>query len=136
MTHHEQLERLLEGLTPAGPPEELEHETLARAAAALERAPSPPLDPRRSLWINRPLRLAWIAAVALLLAGHLAVSLWQHQSMPAGQSLLETRKTQRELVGDLPQIAMRRITWEPRTTAPGMSAGLTPGSVQGKERKP
>ena len=66
------VERLFDGLEPAPPPAELRSRALnaARARSALQSG----ADLWSRLWNHRGLRLAWAAAVVVLLAGHLAVS--------------------------------------------------------------
>jgi hypothetical protein len=67
------IERLLATLEPPRPPEELRARVLSRARAALA-APAPRGLCTR-LFESRPLRLGWGAAVALLVAGHVVVSI-------------------------------------------------------------
>jgi hypothetical protein len=66
------VERLFDGLEPAPPPAELRSRALnaARARSALQ----PDADLWSRLWNHRGLRLAWAAAVVVLLAGHIVVS--------------------------------------------------------------
>jgi hypothetical protein len=66
------LERLLVGLEPPPPPAGLRVRAVAAARERMAAAPAPDLWSR--IWTNRGLRLAWAAAVALLLAAHVLVS--------------------------------------------------------------
>ncbi len=63
------IEKLFEGLEPPPPPPQLRSRVLA--AARERKAETPDLWSR--IWKHRGLRLAWAAAVVLLLAGHLLV---------------------------------------------------------------
>jgi len=67
-----ELERLLPGLEPPPPPASLRARALGAACERLAAEPAPDLWWR--IWNNRGLRLAWAAAVVLLLAGHVVVS--------------------------------------------------------------
>jgi hypothetical protein len=69
--HHE-LERLLAGLEPPPPPGGLRARAVAAARERMAAAPAPDLWSR--IWNNRGLRVAWAAAVVLLLAAHVLVS--------------------------------------------------------------
>jgi hypothetical protein len=69
---HHDLERLLAGLEPPPPPAGLRAQAVAAARERLAAAPAP--DPWSRIWNNRALRLAWAAAVVLLLAAHALVS--------------------------------------------------------------
>jgi len=69
---HHDLERLLAGLEPPPPPAGLRVRAVAAARERMAAAPAPDLWTR--IWNNRGLRLAWAAAVVLLLAGHALVS--------------------------------------------------------------
>ena len=70
--NHPAAERLFEGLEPEPPPDELRSRALnaARARSAVESD----ADAWSILWNHRGLRLAWAAAILVLLAGHIAVS--------------------------------------------------------------
>ena len=57
------------GARPPGAPEELRSRTLAAAATEFHRRSHCELR----AWANWPLRIAWAAAVVLLLVGHLVV---------------------------------------------------------------
>lgn len=59
----------LAGLVPPGAPPELKARVLAASRAALLAGPGRP-DRWSLLWESRPLRLAWVASLLLLLAGH------------------------------------------------------------------
>lgn len=65
----------LRGLRPPPPPVALRTATLAAAELARAAGAPPPVRPALidRLWESRPLRWAWLAAVAALLAGHLAL---------------------------------------------------------------
>jgi hypothetical protein len=69
---HHDLERLLAGLEPPPPPAGLRVRAVAAARERMAAAPDPDLWLR--IWNHRGLRLAWAAAVVLLLAGHVLVS--------------------------------------------------------------
>jgi len=60
-----------QGMRPQRPPAELRPRALAAAAAAISH-PRPDLWSR--LWMNRPLRVAWAAALVLLVSGHFVVT--------------------------------------------------------------
>ncbi len=66
-----ELERLLPGLEPPPPPAGLRGRAVAAARERIAAAPAPDLWSK--IWNNRALRLAWVGAVALLLAGHVLV---------------------------------------------------------------
>jgi hypothetical protein len=70
--NHDPVERLLAALAPPPPPEELRARALVRARAALAAPARPDLFTR--LFESRPLRVAWGAAVALLVLGHVVLS--------------------------------------------------------------
>ena len=61
---------LFRDLHPERPPAELRTRALTAAAEALERES----NIWTRLWSSRPVRLAWAAAVVLLIGGHLAVA--------------------------------------------------------------
>jgi len=65
------LERVLPGLEPPPPPAGLRARAVAAARERMVAAPAPDLWTR--IWNNRALRLAWAAAVTLLLAAHAMV---------------------------------------------------------------
>ncbi|MDX2437312.1 MAG: hypothetical protein QNL88_09705 [Acidobacteriota bacterium] len=65
-------ERLLMGLEPPPPPADLRARALAAARQRLAETPAPDLWSK--IWHSSGLRLAWAAAVVLLLAGHVLVS--------------------------------------------------------------
>jgi hypothetical protein len=65
-------ERLLQGLEPPQPPADLRAQVLAAARQRLAVTPVPDLWSK--IWHHNGLRLAWAAAVVLLLAGHVLVS--------------------------------------------------------------
>lgn len=68
------MDRLLAGLVPTPPPPETRERALAaaREVGALETEPE---DAWSRLWQSRPARLAWGAAVAVLLLAHAVLSL-------------------------------------------------------------
>lgn len=66
------VDRLLEGLEPPPPPADLRARTLRAAGERMTEAPPP--DLWWKIWNNRGLRLAWVAAVVLLVAGHILLS--------------------------------------------------------------
>ena len=61
---------LFRDLLPGRAPEELR----ARVLSAVTEVMSRERDVWTRLWSSRPIRLAWAAAVALLIGGHLAVA--------------------------------------------------------------
>ncbi len=65
-------EDLLNGLEPPQPPAGLRARALAAARQRMAETPAP--DPWSMIWHHGGLRLAWAAAVVLLLAGHVLVS--------------------------------------------------------------
>jgi hypothetical protein len=71
MSDHDRFNEL-DGLRPTGPPPQVRDEVLSAATAAMARQPVADLWDR--LWSNRPLRLAWAAAAALLVVGHVAIT--------------------------------------------------------------
>jgi hypothetical protein len=69
----ELLDRLFAGLEPTRPPAHLRARVLALERAAVQRADPPDVWAR--LWKSRSLRLAWTAAILLLVLAHTAISL-------------------------------------------------------------
>ena len=65
------VERLMQGLEPPSPPPDLRSKVLAAARARM--AGEPATDVWSMIWNNRGIRLAWAAAVVLLVAGHAMV---------------------------------------------------------------
>jgi len=65
------VERLMNGLEPPQPPPDLRSRALAAARARV--AGEPASDVWSMIWNNRGVRLAWAAAVVLLVAGHAMV---------------------------------------------------------------
>ena len=61
-------ERLMDGLEPPQPRPDLRSRTLAAARARMSPESTPDIWSR--IWNHRGLRLAWVAAVVLLVAGH------------------------------------------------------------------
>jgi len=70
--HDHEDERLFVGLEPPPPPADLRARTQAAAREAMARPSAPDVWSR--IWHHRGLRLAWAAAVVLLLAGHVLVN--------------------------------------------------------------
>mgnify|MGYP001816489070 CR=1 FL=1 len=66
------IERLLAGLQPPTPPQELRSSVLATARQRMGTETA--LDVWSRLWNHNGLRLAWAASVVLLLAGHVLVN--------------------------------------------------------------
>jgi len=66
-------EHLMEGLEPPQPPPELRSKTLAAARERLAGEAAPDVWSR--IWNHRKFRLAWAAAVVVLLAGHVLATL-------------------------------------------------------------
>jgi hypothetical protein len=67
------VERLMERLEPPQPPPDLRSKALAAARARMCAEPTPEIWSR--IWNHRGLRLAWVAAVVLLVAGHAIITL-------------------------------------------------------------
>ena len=65
-------ENLFAGFEPPPPPADLRAPTLAAARDRMARPPVPDVWSR--VWRHRGLRVAWAAAVVLLLAGHVLVN--------------------------------------------------------------
>ena len=63
------VDRLFEGLETPAPPQHLR----ARVLSAARAEKSDTVDLWTRIWINRPLRLAWAAALVVLLAAHVVV---------------------------------------------------------------
>lgn len=72
--HDPSISTLLGDLETPAPPPALRRMALQAAAEALDHEPSAGLLAR--IWESRGLRLAWVACVVVLLAGHLLVSLY------------------------------------------------------------
>jgi hypothetical protein len=66
------VDRWLDGLAPSQPPAELRSKVLAVARDRMASAEAS--DSWSAAWRSRGLRLAWAAAVAMLLAGHVVIS--------------------------------------------------------------
>lgn len=71
-TESHEAETVLRGLQPPPPPTDLRRRALAAARERMAAEPVP--DAWWRIWNNRGLRVAWVAAVAMLLAGHVLVS--------------------------------------------------------------
>jgi hypothetical protein len=65
-------ERLMGTLEPPQPPPDLRSKALAAARARMSAEPIPDIWSR--VWNHRGLRLAWAAAVVLLVAGHALIA--------------------------------------------------------------
>ena len=65
------VERLMESLEPPQPPTDLRSKALAAARGRMSAESTP--DTWSRVWNHRGLRLAWAAAVVLLVAGHAVV---------------------------------------------------------------
>ena len=65
------VDRLMEGLEPLQPPPDLRSTVLDAARARI--VAEPVADVWSMIWNNRGIRLAWAAAVVLLVAGHAMV---------------------------------------------------------------
>jgi hypothetical protein len=74
MTTTDPVRRLLDRVELPPPPADLEARSLAAARTAMARTPVRP-DLWTRLWDSRPARLAWAAAVAGLVLGHVVLSL-------------------------------------------------------------
>ena len=78
------VDMLMEGFEPPQPPPELRAKTLAAARKRLEMRAVP--DTWSKIWNHRGLRLAWVASVMVLLAGHVVATL-----SPAGPHMSADR---------------------------------------------
>ncbi len=90
-------ERLFEGLEPAPPPAELRSRALQAARSRVGVIPDEDLWSR--LWNHRGLRLAWVASVVLLLAGHIAMSSPILGGGPTGNTVLVADRGGDEYLG-------------------------------------
>lgn len=114
----------LAGLAPPAAPPELREKVLAAARAALLEPPPSP-DAWSRLWESRVARLAWAAAVLLLLGGHALVSRSHEDRTPAPTSTAladATRSTDAEIaaIGRLPRLDLdaRPLSAEPPLPTP------------------
>jgi hypothetical protein len=73
MKRDDTLERLLAGLEPAMPPDDLRSRALAAARTAMAREVER-VDLWSQLWSSQPLRLAWATTMVALIAGHVMLS--------------------------------------------------------------
>lgn len=80
--------RFLQGLAPPQPPPELRTRTLAAAAESLPSGG----DVWARIWASRRLRLAWAAAVACLIAGHLLLSMPRTRARAASPRLMAAQE--------------------------------------------
>lgn len=86
-------------------PSELRHRVIGAARAAFERPAPPPWWDR--IWESRTARLAWSAAVLLLIAGHLAFgSRVPNRAQPRVADRSETEAVREEIA--LPRIEISR----------------------------
>lgn len=95
-------ERFLDGLAPPPPPPELRARALATATARAASR-SDVSDVWARVWANRGLRLAWVAAVACLIAGHLLVSMQRIRARPASPNLMAVQDVVEGDAGELLQ---------------------------------
>ena len=99
-------DRLLGRLQLPFPPADLRARSLAAARTAMVRPAHRP-DRWTRLWENRVARLAWAAAVAGLVLGHLALSLPRHRATTrSGTAVL--------LAGALPDVELAETAALPR----------------------
>ncbi len=105
---HEEMARLLAAIEEPEPPRGLRGLALAGAAAAGARTPA--VDAWRRLWESRLLRLAWAAAVVLLVAANLALRTGSRARPPASPAAAaaQERAGLKELqaVVELPRIRL------------------------------
>ncbi len=78
--HNDEVTRLLAAIAEEEPPGALRERALAGARTAWER----PADRWVALWESRPLRVAWSAAVVLLVAANVGVRATVHGGAPGG----------------------------------------------------
>jgi hypothetical protein len=99
MTTPDPVRRLLDRVEPPPPPDDLEARSLAAARTAMARTPARTVLWTR-LWESRAARLAWAAAVAGLVLGHVVLSLPNRQAAarPGPPMLLAGTATDAELI--------------------------------------
>ncbi len=106
---HEEMARLLTAIEEPEPPRALRARALAGAEEAWTRG-GPAADRWRRLWESRPLRLAWAAAVVLLVGANLALRTGSRARPPASPAAAaaQERAGLKELqaVVELPKIRL------------------------------
>jgi hypothetical protein len=100
------IDRLIGDLDTPEPPSALKSMVLQATAEALNRPPTPDIWTR--IWDSRPLRLAWVATVSVLVAGHLAVTVVQQQPEPPSltDSSLTVADPELAEISDLPRLRL------------------------------
>jgi hypothetical protein len=128
---HEELTRLLAAIGEPEPPRGLRGRAVAGAEAAWRRPAA--ADPWRRLWESRPLRIAWVAAVVLLVGANLALRTGSRVGPPAppAAAAAQERAGTKELqaVVELPQVRLHSTgidLLEGRTAAPHVPEPKTP----------
>jgi hypothetical protein len=122
------LDSVLGGLLPPEPPHELQVRVLRGATATLSRPPR--RDVWTRIWANRPLRVAWAAAVLVLLAANVVVPQRQKTGWAAGATARVHPRPGDELdaVTRLPRIDL--------ATLPAGERGVTPRVERPKPAHP
>jgi hypothetical protein len=100
------IDSLLGDLDTPEPPSELRNMVLQATAETLNRAPATDIWTR--IWESRPLRLAWVATVSVLIAGHLAVTVVQPQPEQAALTASNSTEIDQELneIVQLPRLRL------------------------------
>jgi len=118
------------GLTPPGPPAELREKVLVLAREALVQEAV--RDVWTRIWESRPLRLAWVAAAALLVIANISISM---RRPPGGAVVPRTgarAETEREAARELAAL----IALPPIDEAVQPLAGRASADAPSPERKP
>jgi hypothetical protein len=123
MNHDDPVRTLLAGLCPPELPQALEVQVLRAAGRALRERRTP--DVWERAWASRPLRLAWVAAVLALLAGHAMLSLRPGPDAGSGAWATGRDRLPAEvvMVAELPPIVLSTAAFE--TAGGGAAAPAT-----------
>ncbi|MDD5564876.1 MAG: hypothetical protein PHQ91_14270 [Thermoanaerobaculaceae bacterium] len=132
---HEEMAQLLAALEEPEPPRALRARALAGAEEAWTRG-GPAADRWRRLWESRPLRLAWAAAVVLLVGANLALRTGSRARPPASPAAAAAQERaglqELQAVVELPRIRLGSAGLdapEGRATGPRTPAPKTPHHV-------
>lgn len=121
-------ENPLSGLEPARTPSELRDHVLRAARNALVQAKAAPTT-WELLWRSRALRWSWTAACTLLVAGHMALTLWPRR--PPGESerliVAPTFEPSSELRDELYLPSIERLAAVIENNPPAPGEGLPAG---------